>query len=64
MPETTAAEHRHRRALDQQDKAWLAMRSARLYHGSASDQYREARQQLIDARRVVTYEARRRWSAR
>ena len=51
---------RHHAALRQHDRRWQEMRVARREHGLDSDAYREARQHMIEAKRIVQLEARRR----
>lgn len=51
---------RHEQALLAHGRRWHEMRATRLREGSDSDAYREARQLMIEAWRVVVSESRRR----
>lgn len=53
------SEKAHDRALDEHDKRWEQMHRAGMTEGRDSDTYRRLRQDVVDAMRVVRFEARR-----
>ena len=52
------SERAHERVLKIHSQRWEEMHALRLARGSDNDEYRRARQNMLDAVRAVRYEAR------
>lgn len=52
---------KHQRALDEHERLWNRMHAIRVQRGTDNDDYRQARQAMLDAARAVRWIARAPW---